>query len=444
MMKKTPYWWEIAQPLEAEMPTALPSSADVVVIGGGFTGISAGLVAARHGRSVVILDAGIPGRGASTRNGGICSGHIRLSHIQLTRKFGKDYADNIYGEGIEARADLVAFCTDEGIDCQITTAGHFNGAVSQADFDKMAYQADALNAIAGHDVEVIPRHRQHEEIKTDRFYGGLLRREIGGYHPGRFFAGLLAVAKKEGVVIFSNTPAEAVDDAVDGGGATGNPNAKIVTTPKGQIKAGLVIVASTGYTGRRKSFGHFLRRRVIPIQSAIIVTEHLGRDTVKELMPNLRMFGNTAKLSTYFRPTPDEDRIMLGARCFDKLTPETRTINFLNHRLVDILPQLKSAKMEYCWIGNVAFNQRLLPAMFQHDGVFYTAGYQGSGTVWARWLGKKTAEMALGVANKPSIFYDKPPAAVPLYDGNPWFMPFVNGYFMARDQLNEWGHHFKQ
>ncbi|MCE2517506.1 MAG: FAD-binding oxidoreductase, partial [Alphaproteobacteria bacterium] len=340
------------------------------------------------------------------------------------------------GEGIDARADLVKFCLDEGIDCQLTTSGHFNGAMSTRDYDAMAHQADALNAIPGHDVEVIPRHRQHEEIASDRFYGGLLRREIGGFHPGKFFAGLLKVLAREGVQVMAHTPAEDVADDH----SAASPHAKIITTPKGQIKAGLVIVASTGYTGRRKKFGQFLRRRVIPIQSSIIVTEDLGQDAVRALMPKLRMYGNTAKLSLYFRPVPDGDRILLGARCFDKEIPQHGTINFLTKRLVEILPQLKGTGMDYCWIGNVAFNQRLLPAMFQHDGVYYTAGYQGSGTVWARWLGKKTAELALGVANKPSVFYDKPPSAVPFYDGVPWFMPFVNGYFLARDQLNEWRH----
>lgn len=437
-MKKSPYWWDIPQDLSIAQAQGLPKSADLVVVGAGFTGLSAALTAHRQGRSVVVLDAGQPGRGASTRNGGICSGHIRLSHQQLEARYGRNFADGVYGEGIDARADLVKFCQDEGIDCQLQTQGHFNGAMSLADYDKMAHQAEKLNAITGHDVAVVPRHDQHQEIKTDRFYGGLLRREIGGFHPGKFFAGLLGIMEREGIPIFAETPAEEITP--DGGAPSST--AQLVRTSKGVIKAGLVIVASTGYTGRRKSFGKFLRRRVIPIQSSIIVTENLGQDKVKALMPSLRMYGNTAKHSAYFRPVPDGDCILFGARCFDKEIPQDGTINFLHKRLYEIFPELKSAKVDYCWIGNVAFNQRLLPAMFQHEGVFYTAGYQGSGTVWARWLGKKCAEQALGISNSKSVFYDRPPSAVPFYDGNPWFMPFVNGYFRVRDNINEWGQRF--
>lgn len=439
-MKLSSYWWDIDQDLSPKLEAKLPKSADIVVIGGGFTGLSAALTAARNGRSVVVLDAGQPGFGASTRNGGICSGHLRIPHAQLTSKFGKDFADSVYGEGIDARADLVQFCEEEKIDCQINQAGHFNGAMSLKAYDQMGRQADALNAIPGHDVEVIPRARQHQEIATDRFYGGLLRREIGGYHPGKFFAGLLKVVTREGVKIIADMPAQSIEDDH----AAQTAGAKLVNTAKGTIKAGTVIVATNGYNHKEKSFGHFIRKRIVPVRSCIIVTEQLGEERVKALMPRLRMYGNTDKVSAYFRPVPDQDRILLGARSFDPETPGPRTIRFLRNKLVGMLPQLSDVQIEYCWLGNVAFNRRLLPGMFSDNGVHYACGYAGSGTVWARWLGKKTAEMAMGMTGgpngtAPSAFYDKPPQAVPFYDGNPWFMPYVVGFFAAQDKVSEWG-----
>lgn len=440
-MKLAPYWWDIDQDLTPSFQGDLPQSADIVVIGGGFTGLSAALTASRHGRSVVVLDAGQPGFGASTRNGGICSGHIRIPHAGLTRQYGKDFADGVYGEGIEARADLVQFCRDENIDCQITQVGHFNGAMTVKAYDAMGQQADALNAIPGHDVEVISKHRQHEEIATDRFHGGLLRREIGGYHPGKFFAGLLSVIQREGVRVLADTPAQSIEDDHSSSGV----DAKIITTSKGRIKAGQVIVATNGYNHKEKSFGHFVRKRIVPVQSCIIVTEDLGRERVKELMPGLRMYGNTDKVSAYFRPVPDENRILLGARSFDRETPGPQTFRFLRNKLVDMLPQLRDTKIDYCWLGNVAFNRRLLPGLFQSDGIYYACGYAGSGTVWARWLGKKAAEIALGLTSgpngtPPSVFHKTPPKPVPLYNGNPWFMPFVIGFFAAQDKINEWSY----
>ena len=438
-MKLSSYWWDIDEDLTTPMPEQMPHEVDLVVVGAGFTGLSAGLTAARQGRSVAIIDSGRPGFGASTRNGGICSGHIRIPHSVLSQRYGKDYADNVYGEGIEARADLVKFCEEEKIDCQINKAGHFNGALSQKDYDKMGHQCDALNAIPGHDVELIPRDQVQDEIKTDRFFGGLLRREIGGFHPGKFFAGLLRVVAASGAEIISRTIVEAIEDD----NSSDNKEAKLVRTSRGTIRARQVIVATNGYTGTKQPFGKFLRQRVVPIQSCIIVTEKLGKERVKELMPGMRMYGNTAKLSCYFRPVPDKDRILLGARSFDRLEPSGRSVAFLKNKLVDMLPELADHDIDYCWLGNVAFNQRQLPAMFKEDGVYYAAGYAGSGTVWARWLGKKTAELAMGMSNQTSVFYDKPPQKIPLYDGDPWFMPFVNGFFAVQDKVNEWGYRLK-
>ena len=79
-MKRRAFWWDIDESLEPSKTYELPKQSDFVIVGGGYTGLSAGLTIARQGKSVVVLDSGKPGFGASTRNGGICSGQIRLSH----------------------------------------------------------------------------------------------------------------------------------------------------------------------------------------------------------------------------------------------------------------------------------------------------------------------------------------------------------------------------
>ena len=434
-MKKTPLWWDETQlPNIADAP--LPGEAEMVIIGGGFAGLSAALTAARQGRQVVILDAGVPGlAGAAMRNAGITSGSIRYSHPALSEKFGTAFADDAYLEGADARADMARFIQDEKIDCQFQMHGHFAGALSTRDYEAMARQAAALNKLPGHEATLIPRSEQHTQIATDRFFGGLLRGDIGGFHPGRFFAGLLSRVIEAGVHIASQTiAADIIKD-----GAT-----KTIRTSRGDIKASIIINTANAYTGRIHPIGAFLRKRLVPVQSAIIVTEKLGRDKVKELMPALRMYGNTANLYCYFRPTPDQDRILLGARSFDKEQLSPRSARFLKDRLLEIFPDMGAFEAEYGWLGNVAFSQRFLPSIFEKDGVYYVAGYGGSGTIWARWLGIKTAEMALGLRNKPSCFYGPPPPAIPLYDGNPWFMSFVNSWYGVKDRVNEWGYKNRQ
>ena len=108
-MKLAPYWWSSLNEGESiESPDAtLPEEADCVVVGSGFAGLMAALTLRRHGRSVVVIDRTQPGLGAATRNGGICSGNIRIPHGELTEKGGRDYADQVYGEGVEARQPII-------------------------------------------------------------------------------------------------------------------------------------------------------------------------------------------------------------------------------------------------------------------------------------------------------------------------------------------------
>ena len=114
------------------------------------------------------------------------------------------FADEVYAEGIEARVDLAKFCSEEKIDCDLQMTGRFTGAMCQSDFDAQAREVESLNNIDGHAAHMVPKSAQHSEIATDLFFGGMVREEIGGYHPGKFFAGLLRTAQSAGVVIHSD------------------------------------------------------------------------------------------------------------------------------------------------------------------------------------------------------------------------------------------------
>ena len=155
MIKKTPFWWDIKDSLVPFREHKFPKMADFVIVGGGYTGLSAGLTIARKGRSVVVLDSGKPGLGASTRNGGICSGQIRVSHGMLSKRFGKEFADEAYAEGIEARLDLAKFCKEEKIDCKFQMTGRFTGAMCHGDYEIQKREADRLNKIDGHKAQMV-------------------------------------------------------------------------------------------------------------------------------------------------------------------------------------------------------------------------------------------------------------------------------------------------
>ena len=256
-MKKSAFWWDIDESLVPLEYHNFPKEADFVVEGGGYTGLSAGLAIARRGHSVIVLDGGNPGFGASTRNGGICSGNVRLSHGLISKKYGETFADEVYAEAIEARLDLTKFCEEVSINCELQMTGRFTGALSVADYDTQAYEAERLNKVKGHKAYMVDRKDQHSEIATDLFHGGMVREEIGGFHPAKFFVGLLRCAEKAGVCVFSNTTVIDINNELNG--------KKSIITKIGTIISGKVITVTNAYTGTRYRVGRFLRKRLVPL-----------------------------------------------------------------------------------------------------------------------------------------------------------------------------------
>jgi glycine/D-amino acid oxidase-like deaminating enzyme len=167
--KTTPYWWEAATP--ARFDAALPDRADVVVVGGGYAGLNCALTLARAGTGVVVLDAAEIGWGASSRNGGMVSGGMKVSDPKIEKLYGADIARRIREDGWSSFSHIEDLIRREGIDCDYVRSGRFVGAHTRA----MPRRAPKLQR-SGAVVEMVPRS-PHEQI------GGLLFRD-GGRRTG--------------------------------------------------------------------------------------------------------------------------------------------------------------------------------------------------------------------------------------------------------------------
>ena len=204
MIRNEPYWWEAAPP--SMLPeTPVLGRCDVVIVGAGYTGLSAGLTLARAGRTVQIFDAMRPGEGASTRNGGIASGSLRPGFAELERTFGRERAEGIDREGKQARDDLARFIAEEKIDCDFKLVGRFTGASQQKDYESLAREADRLVKVLGIEAYAVSRSEQRDSIGTDFYHGGLVRRDIGGLHPAKLHAGMLRLALQAGARVHGET-----------------------------------------------------------------------------------------------------------------------------------------------------------------------------------------------------------------------------------------------
>jgi len=108
----------------------------------------------------------------------------------------------------------------------------------------------------------------------------------------------------------------------------------------------------------------------------------------------------------------------------------------LKRALTDIFPELDGASLTHTWSGYVAMSRDMIPRVFAHAGLHYAAGYCGSGVVWARWAGQKVALNVLAETTERSALDFRPPRAVPLYAGKPWFLPALIAWYDMQDRLS--------
>lgn len=421
--KTIPYWWEAAPPVDS-VPAEWQCQADVVIIGAGFTGFGAAIPLARAGLTVVLVEKDKIGAGASTRNGGITSGNIRYSFDTLSKKFGSEKASKFYHEAHAARRDLIHFIADENIDCDLQLCGRFVGAVGPKVLASMQRDADRMSQLTGVTSVLYDKAGVAAHIDSDKYCGGVWRDDIGGIHPGKLLREMHRVAVAAGAFVFTGIAVLSVKRT-----PSGADTSFIVETTKGPIIAGHVITATNAYSD---SGVPWVRRRLVPVVSEMIATEELGENLVRSLMPSKSMYGESLQLGHYFRPSPDGRRVLLGGRRMDP--DPIQSVSRLRAGLVSILPRLRECAITHHWFGFVAFPFDQLPKLAVHDGVIYSVGYCGSGTVWARWLGQKAAQMVLGDLTG-SIFSGLPFRTMPFYTGNPWFLPLAMRLYRLRDNL---------
>ncbi len=421
--KDMPYWWEAA-PRPATPDRVPPKQADIVVVGSGYTGLSAALVAARAGREVLVLDAQAAGWGCSSRNGGQVSTSIKPGYAELAKLHGAERAFAIRKEGQTALAWIADFIRTEDIECDWEVVGRFHAAHNPVQYEKLA--KDAANQPKGLEVEahMVPKSRQHGEIGSDYYHGGVVFPAHAALDPAKYHDGLFARALGAGVTVLGNTPVTGIEK--NGAGFT-------VTTPRGAVAARNVAVCTNGYTG---AVTPWQRRRVIPIGSYIIATERLAPALAAELMPTSRVMSDTRKLVFYYRLSPDKSRVLVGGRVAYKETDPRVSAPRLHDWMSKIFPQLQRSRITHSWMGFVAYTFDTLPHLGQQDGLYYAMGYCGSGVSLASYFGWRLGHKIIGSAEGRTSLDGLDFQTRPFYTGDPWFLAASIAYYKWRDRRN--------
>jgi len=400
--------------------------ADVAVVGGGFTGLSAALALAKRGARVVLVEAGRVGGEASGRNGGHCNNGLSSDFRATAERLGLPAARALY-HAYDAAVDTVErIIGEEAIDCDFRRSGKIKLAAKPDHFDGLARAYEYMVREVDPDLDLVPRTELSGEIGSDLFHGGLIYRKSANMHMGKFVAGLAGAAARHGAVIHENAPVTALR-------RLGGRKHEIVTR-RGTFVADQVLLA-TG-TSIKGPFG-FFRRRIIPVGSFIIATGPLSENVLGDLIPNRRTATTTRHIGHYFRTTPD-GRLLFGGRArfaMSNPTSDAKSGAVLERGMLAMFPQLQGTRIDYCWGGLIDMTADRLPRAGEHEGLLYAMGYSGHGTQMSVHMGQAMAEVINGTAAANPLRALEWPA-IPGHFGKPWFLPVVGAYYRLQDWLH--------
>ena len=419
-----PWWWGHAAPSD-HSATDHPDSADVLVVGSGYAGLSSALELARGGASVIVVDAGNCGVGASTRNAGFLSGRAGVSkQINLEALVGKEHANRIFDEADTAYESLQSLVATEDIDCSLQTVGRFVGAHTPQAYDKLAAKMREYNSDGKERFHMVPKSEQRDYVASDHWYGGMYTQDAGLIHPSRYHRGLVNLCLQAGVSLVSNNRVIGILD---------EGPLKRIETEQGSFSAREVVLATNGYTD---ALSPWHQKRLIPISSTIAVSEEIGSERINAILPKYCPVIDTKRVVCYVRPSPDRSRILFGGRArFSPIGP-TEGAHILHQQLVAMFPQMADIKVTNAWSGYMAFTFDFMPKIGIHEGIHYAVGCNGGcGIVMMSWLGRQVAQKILGTASQPSAFEGLPFKTRPLYAGKPWFLPIIGNWWRLRDWI---------
>jgi glycine/D-amino acid oxidase-like deaminating enzyme len=419
-------WTETAplprRPPAQGAPAPLPPSTDVAIIGGGYTGLAAARALARHGADVTVLERYELGWGASSRNGGFVLPGFKPEMEELAHMVGAERASRMFQLSLEAMRFLAGLIAEEGIECDFVRCGAVTLAAKPGHLPALEQSSRFLRTQLGYETELITGNDMARVIGSARYPGALLDPGGCSLQPAKYVRGLALAAERAGARLLEETEVVGLK-RVSGGFE--------IETRRGTILAREVLAATNGYTPPALAR---LRRRVVPIGSYIVATQPLGQELAQRLIPGCRVLSDTKNLLYYFRLSPDGRMVFGGRASFTPASPK-HSAAILGTGMREVFPELADAKIEYAWSGKVAYPMDHLPHAGRLDGVHYAMGYCGHGVALATYLGTRMGEVLAGVGEVPDLG-GKRFKAIPLFNGFPWFLPFVGGYYRARDWLS--------
>jgi gamma-glutamylputrescine oxidase len=367
--------------------------ADVCVIGGGFTGVSAALHLAERGYDVVLLEAARIGAGASGRNGGQVLSGQRIDVIELERAFGAERARLLWQLAEEAKATVRQRIARHAIACDLKP-GTLIAAHKPGDAARLERTAEHLvDAYDYPHARYVSGAELAEMLATRRYFGGLLDAGACHLHPLNYVLGLADAAVAAGARVFEHSCVRRIRPT----------RPPIVEADQGRVEARYVVLAMNGYLG---ALMPELAGWIMPINNFMLATAPLGEDGARALIRNDVAVSDTKFVTDYFRLSTDHRLLFGGGESYGPRFPEDIK-SFVRSYMLRVFPQLAEVAIEYGWGGTLAITRSRLPHFARvAPEIFVAHGYSGQGIALATLGGKLIAEAVAGTAERFDVMAD--------------------------------------
>lgn len=409
-------WAAVTADREPASPLKEAAEADVAIVGGGFTGLTAALTLARKGSKPVLLEARAVGWGASGRNNGQVI--PTLSGVEpdtIVRRYG-DVGERFVRLVGGSASHLFDLVRDENIEAEAEQTGWIQPAHSPGRLKLSEQRVHAWNRF-GFPAELIDADAMKEKLGTGLWFGGMVNPTGGHINPLALARGLAAAAERHGARIFENSPAT---------GWSHDGSRWLISTPKSTLRAPAMLIATHAYTAELvPELAPRLARTVVPVLGLQAATEPLDMQMRAAILPGRQAVSDTRGDLRFFRYDA-RNRLVSGGAFVTERNAEERIKATVHDRLIHAYPQLRSCRMTHSWSGYIGVTPDRFPHVFQlgPDAWAWT-GCNGRGVALSVSIGDRLAgvvagesvtELGLPVSElSPMPFYELSRSIAPAY-----------------------------
>lgn len=397
------YYRATANTLAQRPPLDADLSADVCVIGGGFTGVNTAIELAQRGLSVILLEARRIGWGASGRNGGQLIRGIGHDVSGFAKYVGEEGVTYLERAGIDSVALVGERICEHAIDCDLRW-GFAELANTPAQFAAFKGEQESLARLGyAHETRLVGPQDIQQVVGSTAYAGALVDMGSGHLHPLNLVLGEAQVAESLGVRIFEHTE---VLELIHGDSVQ-------VRCATGSVRAASLVLACNAHL---EELEPRLSGKVLPAGSYIIATEPLPVEVANQLIPqNLALCDQKVGLD-YYRLSADR-RLLFGGACHYSGRDPKDIAAYMQPKMLKVFPQLADTAIEFQWGGKIGITANRFPQvgrLKQYPNVYYAQGYSGHGLNVTHWCAKLLAEgIHAGASSGLDIFSQVPHMTFP-------------------------------